>query len=72
MHAFNYCDNVISYSYICHLIAFLSVFFLLARVERMKEAKIEAEAAIAQYRAEMEAEYQANLNKVLSLVYCMW
>lgn len=29
----------------------------------MKEAKIEAEAAIAQYRAEMEAEYQANLNR---------
>jgi vacuolar-type H+-ATPase subunit H len=34
-----------------------------ARVDRMKEAKTEADAAIAQYRSEMEAEYQANLNK---------
>eukprot|EP01006_Ploeotia_vitrea_P008521 TRINITY_DN20396_c0_g1_i1.p1 TRINITY_DN20396_c0_g1~~TRINITY_DN20396_c0_g1_i1.p1 ORF type:complete len:108 (+),score=13.52 TRINITY_DN20396_c0_g1_i1:72-395(+) len=32
-----------------------------ARVDRMKEAKSEAEQAIAAYRAEMEAEYQKNV-----------
>eukprot|EP01041_Mallomonas_annulata_P000126 gene126-201_t len=32
-----------------------------ARVERMKEAKTEAEQIIASYRAEMEAKYQASL-----------
>lgn len=36
----------------------------IARVERMKEAKTEAEAAIAAYRAEMEAEYQKNVSKL--------
>lgn len=38
----------------------------LARVDRMKEAKTEAEQIIAAYRAEMEANYQAKLAKVLS------
>jgi hypothetical protein len=37
-----------------------------ARVDRMKEAKSEAEAAIASYRAEMEAEYQKNVSKISS------
>mmetsp|Transcript_27055 Transcript_27055/g.27294 ORF Transcript_27055/g.27294 Transcript_27055/m.27294 type:complete len:112 (+) Transcript_27055:106-441(+) len=32
-----------------------------SRVERMKEAKTEAEQIIASYRAEMEAKYQASL-----------
>jgi hypothetical protein len=36
----------------------------------MKDAKTEADAAIAQYRAEMEAEYQANLNKVTVNFLC--
>ena len=35
-----------------------------ARVERMKEAKIEAEQIIAAYRAEMEAVYQKSLAAV--------
>jgi hypothetical protein len=30
----------------------------------MKEAKVEADQAIAAYRAEMEANYQASLSKV--------
>ena len=33
---------------------------IIARVDRMKEAKSEAESAVAAYRAEMEAEFQKN------------
>lgn len=36
-----------------------------ARVDKMKEAKTEAEQIIAAYRAEMEANYQAKLAKVI-------
>ena len=35
------------------------------RVDRMKDAKHEAEAIIASYRAEMEASYQNKLKSVL-------
>ena len=34
----------------------------------MKEAKAEAEEAVAAYAAEMEAEYQKNVNKVSACV----
>jgi vacuolar-type H+-ATPase subunit H len=34
------------------------------RVDRIKEAKSEAEALIAAYRAEMEANYQKKMNMV--------
>jgi vacuolar-type H+-ATPase subunit H len=37
----------------------------IARVDRMKEAKTEAEQIIAAYRAEMEAAYQAKLSSVI-------
>ena len=37
-----------------------------ARVDRMKEAKIEADQIIAAYRAEMEAVYQRSLSQVTS------
>lgn len=37
---------------------------LSARVDRMKEAKSEAEQIIAAYKAEMEANYQRNLATV--------
>lgn len=43
------------------------LFNFIARVERMKEAKSEAEAAIAEYRNEMEAKYQESANKVSAL-----
>ncbi len=36
----------------------------LARIDRMKEAKVEAEQAVASYRAEMESVYQDSLRKV--------
>ena len=36
----------------------------LARVDRMKDAKVEADKAIAAYKAEMEAVYQDALKKV--------
>lgn len=39
----------------------------IARGDRLKEAKTEAEAIIAEYRAELEANYQAALAKVLQL-----
>jgi len=38
---------------------------ILARVDRMKEAKSEAEHIIAAYRAEMETTYQRSLAEVL-------
>lgn len=44
---------------------FQLIVFLSARVDKMKEAKTEAEQIIAAYRAEMEANYQAKLAKVL-------
>ena len=37
---------------------------ILARVDRIKEAKVEAEQAIAAYKSEQEAIYQAALAKV--------
>lgn len=40
----------------------------IGRVERMKEAKSEAEQVIAAYRAEMEAEYQKEVSKVSRLL----
>ena len=42
-----------------------------ARVDRMKEAKSEAESIIAAYRAEMEAGYQKKFNMVsIACVTC--
>lgn len=38
-----------------------------ARVDRMKEAKSEAEQIISAYRAEMEAQYQKSLATVSSM-----
>eukprot|EP01038_Epipyxis_sp_PR26KG_P010387 gene10387-13953_t len=35
-----------------------------ARVDRMKDAKTEAEVIVAAYKKEMEADYQAKLSKV--------
>mmetsp|Transcript_29975 Transcript_29975/g.41186 ORF Transcript_29975/g.41186 Transcript_29975/m.41186 type:complete len:109 (-) Transcript_29975:96-422(-) len=35
-----------------------------ARVDKMKEAKVEAENVLSSYRAEMEANYQAELAKL--------
>jgi hypothetical protein len=40
-------------------------YMYIARVDRMKEAKIEAEQIIAAYRAEMEAVYQRSLAVVI-------
>jgi F0F1-type ATP synthase membrane subunit b/b' len=40
---------------------------LAARVDRMKEAKVEADQIIAAYRAEMEAVYQRSLLQVALL-----
>ena len=37
----------------------------------MKEAKTEAEQAIAAYRAEMEAEHERNIAKVLSFLHIL-
>ncbi len=53
-------SDVFSFSFL--IVVFCFVFP--ARVDRMKEAKSEAEDAVAAYRAEMEAEYQKNVNKV--------
>lgn len=39
-----------------------------ARVDRLKEAKSEAESIIAAYRAELEAKYQTALSKVCQLL----
>jgi hypothetical protein len=41
------------------------MFVYVARVDRMREAKTEAESIIAAYRAEMEANYQKNLAQVI-------
>jgi hypothetical protein len=41
-----------------------SMIVILARGERMKEAKSEAEAIVAAYRAEMESNYQQSSVKV--------
>jgi Vacuolar (H+)-ATPase G subunit len=38
------------------------------RVDRIKEAKSEAEALIAAYRAEMEANYQKKMNMVITTI----
>ena len=42
------------------------------RVDRIKEAKSEAEALIAAYRAEMEANYQKKMNVVRENVLLFW
>ena len=42
------------------------VFVVVARVDRMKEAKTEAEQIIAAYRAEMEAAYQSKAASVIT------
>ena len=42
--------------------------FNLERVDRIKEAKTEAEALIAAYRAEMEANFQKKINLVRSII----
>ena len=42
-----------------------------ARIDRMKDAKLEAEKAIAAYKSEMEAVYQDALKKVYLLLYAM-
>lgn len=41
----------------------------LARVDRMKEAKSEAEQIISAYRAEMEAKYQTSLAAVSEIKF---
>jgi hypothetical protein len=42
------------------------------RVDRIKEAKSEAEALIAAYRAEMEANYQKKMNMVRKNILLFW
>ena len=42
------------------------------RVDRIKEAKSEAEALIAAYRAEMEANYQKKMNMVRRNILLYW
>ena len=42
--------------------------FNVERVDRIKEAKSEAEALIAAYRAEMEANFQKKMNLVLQFI----
>lgn len=49
---------------ICDELTVSRPFIVIARVDRMKEAKSEAEQIVAAYRAEMEAAYQAKLNMV--------
>lgn len=52
--------DVTWHSFSLHLVA--------ARVDRMKEAKIEADQIIAAYRAEMEAVYQKSLATVSACI----
>lgn len=42
----------------------LSISIIIARTERLKEAKVEAEKIITSYKGELEAKYQAALAKV--------
>ena len=42
---------------------------ILARIDRIKEAKVEAEQAVTAYRNEMERGYQEALSKVCIYLY---
>ena len=52
----------------CYCFERITILNVAARVERMKEAKVEAEQIIAAYRAEMEAVYQKSLAAVRIIV----
>ena len=55
--------------YVSNSICYFNVWFscCLERVDRIKEAKSEAEALIAAYRAEMEANFQKKINLVCKI-----
>ena len=45
---------------------------IVARVDRMKEAKTEAEQIIAAYRAEMEAAYKSKADSVIFILFMLF
>jgi vacuolar-type H+-ATPase subunit H len=49
---------------VCFIACLFVIYYCTARVDRMKEAKVEADQIIAAYRAEMEAVYQKSLATV--------
>lgn len=55
------------------LAKFSYISVLLAKLARLKQAKEEADKEIAQYRAQVEAQFQKKVAEVVSLlVYFFW